>query len=287
MPAGGTTSCPTGAAPTAALASSSAARIPASHAPARDGAPIVVYDGRGGQYPATLRCEGATARARLGSFDPLERESPLKLTLIQALVAAEKIDWIVEKAVELGVERIVIVPMQRSVVRLVAPRAARRLHHWTDIARAASSQCGRNRVPSVDLLGDLGGALAAVPAEHDRMLLVLDPDNLMLMAAVQFGHNYNHASRAAMYAWVARSHKIDYLLPAHAGDDLIVYTWVADMLRASSLRRYEITRVQDQAILARAETRWAFVNLASRKPIRIPPEVQGDFELVPNGLASP
>jgi 16S rRNA (uracil1498-N3)-methyltransferase len=137
----------------------------------RDGAPIVVYDGRGGQYPATLLCEGATARARLGSFDPLERESPLKLTLIQTLVAAEKIDWIVEKAVELGVERIVIVPMQRSVVRLVAPRAARRLHHWTDIARAASSQCGRNRVPSVDLLGDLGGALAAVPAEHDRMLL--------------------------------------------------------------------------------------------------------------------
>ncbi len=92
--------------------------------------------------------------------------------------------------------------------------------------------------------------------------------------------------RAAMYAWVARSHKIDYLLPAHAGDELIVYTWVADMQRASSLRRYEITRVQDQAILARAETRWAFVNLASRKPIRIPPEVQVDFELVPNGLAS-
>jgi acyl-CoA thioester hydrolase len=66
------------------------------------------------------------------------------------------------------------------------------------------------------------------------------------------------------------------------GDDLIVFTWVADMQRASSLRRYEITRTLDQAVLARAETRWVFVDLASRKPIRIPPEVQVDFELIPN-----
>jgi acyl-CoA thioester hydrolase len=88
--------------------------------------------------------------------------------------------------------------------------------------------------------------------------------------------------RAASYAWVARSHKIDYLLPAHLGDDLLVFTWVADMQRVSSLRRYEITRAQDQAVLARAETRWVFIDLASRKPMRIPPEVQADFELVPN-----
>lgn len=88
--------------------------------------------------------------------------------------------------------------------------------------------------------------------------------------------------RAASYAWVARSHKIDYLLPAHEGDELIVHTWVVDMQRVSSLRRYEITRGGDQDVLARAETRWVFVDLASRKPTRIPPEVQVDFELVPN-----
>jgi len=88
--------------------------------------------------------------------------------------------------------------------------------------------------------------------------------------------------RAASFAWVARSHKIDYLLPAHVDDELIVFTWVADMQRVSSLRRYEITRAHDQAVLARAETRWAFIDLASRKPMRIPPEVQADFELAPD-----
>ena len=84
----------------------------------------------------------------------------------------------------------------------------------------------------------------------------------------------------ASYAWVARSHKIDYLQPAHQDDALIVRTWVADMQRVSSLRRYEIVREEDDALIARAETRWAFINLQTRKPIRIPAEVQNDFVIV-------
>jgi acyl-CoA thioester hydrolase len=89
----------------------------------------------------------------------------------------------------------------------------------------------------------------------------------------------------ASYAWVARSHKIDYLQPALAGDRLVVRTWVAEMQRASSLRRYEIVRETDNAVLARAETRWAFINRKSRKPIRIPADVQADFVIVPDGEA--
>lgn len=85
------------------------------------------------------------------------------------------------------------------------------------------------------------------------------------------------------YAWVARSHKIEYLQPAHQGDALIVRTWVADMHRVSSLRRYEIVRESDGILLARAETRWAFVNLETRKPIRIPMEVQNDFIIATEG----
>jgi len=84
----------------------------------------------------------------------------------------------------------------------------------------------------------------------------------------------------ASYAWVARSHKIDYLQPAHVDDQLTVRTWVADMQRVSSLRCYEIIRNEDQVVLARAETRWAFVNLSTRRPIRIPEEVQNDFVVV-------
>lgn len=85
---------------------------------------------------------------------------------------------------------------------------------------------------------------------------------------------------SASYAWVARSHKIEYLQPAHEGDPLIIRTWVADMQRVSSLRRYEIVRDTDGILVARAETRWAFVNLQTRKPIRIPLEVQRDFVIV-------
>ena len=87
----------------------------------------------------------------------------------------------------------------------------------------------------------------------------------------------------ASFAWVARSHRIDYLHPAFAGDELVVRTWVADMQRVSSLRRYEIVRESDHTVVARAETRWAFVDLKCRKPARIPPEVQADFVIVPDG----
>jgi acyl-CoA thioester hydrolase len=86
--------------------------------------------------------------------------------------------------------------------------------------------------------------------------------------------------RQACFAWVARSHKIDYLQPAFAGDELLVRTWVADMQRVSSLRRYEIIREQDNQVLARAETRWAFIHWESRKPTRIPAEVSQNFTVV-------
>lgn len=88
------------------------------------------------------------------------------------------------------------------------------------------------------------------------------------------------------YAWVARSHKIDYLQPAFAGDKLTVRTWIADMQRVSSLRCYEIFRDADQTVLARAETRWAFVDLKTRRPARIPPEVQNDFVVVTSDAPS-
>jgi acyl-CoA thioester hydrolase len=79
--------------------------------------------------------------------------------------------------------------------------------------------------------------------------------------------------------FVVRSHQIEYLRPALRGDQLIIRTWVADFRRASSLRRYEI-RHQGGGLLARAETLWAFVNLANGRPARIPLEVQAAFEIV-------
>ncbi len=80
--------------------------------------------------------------------------------------------------------------------------------------------------------------------------------------------------------WVVRAHAIEYLLPAFAGDHVVVETWVASMKKVTSLRRYRIVRSGDGALLATAETNWAFVDLITGKPVRIPPEVGGAFVVV-------
>lgn len=79
--------------------------------------------------------------------------------------------------------------------------------------------------------------------------------------------------------WVVRSHNIVYLRPAFEGDSLTIRTWVADLGRATSLRRYEI-RNQDGEVLAEAGTDWAFTDYTRQRAIRIPPEVAGDFQVV-------
>ena len=73
--------------------------------------------------------------------------------------------------------------------------------------------------------------------------------------------------------WVVRSHTIEYLLPAFAGDKLTVRTWVAAMKKVTSVRRYQIIRLFDRQVLAKAETNWAFVDRKTGKPTRIPPEI--------------
>ncbi len=86
--------------------------------------------------------------------------------------------------------------------------------------------------------------------------------------------------REVGYGWVVRRHTIEYLQPAHAGDRIVVQTWVATMRRASSTRQYQVLRPSDNTLLAKAETLWAFIDYAARQPRRILPEVAGAFELV-------
>ena len=88
--------------------------------------------------------------------------------------------------------------------------------------------------------------------------------------------------------WVVRSHHVEYLQPALPGDDVLVRTWVATMSKVTSLRCYRIWRPADAALLARAETLWAFVDYATGQPRRIPREIadayppQGHDEPPPN-----
>src|SRR5690606_36729965 len=105
-----------------------------------DGAAIVLFDGRGGQYPATLRIEGRRALAELGACEAVESELHGRLVLIQGLASGDKMDWILEKEVELGVAELHPVAADRGVLRLSDPRLDKRKHHWRAIARAASEQ---------------------------------------------------------------------------------------------------------------------------------------------------
>lgn len=82
-------------------------------------------------------------------------------------------------------------------------------------------------------------------------------------------------------SWVVRSHQIEYLRPVFEGDDLSIITWVDNMESRSSLRQYLFWHVASQKMIARAETLWYFVDIASGRPVAIPDEVRNAFELVP------
>ncbi|CAM2149503.1 Ribosomal RNA small subunit methyltransferase E [Pararobbsia alpina] len=118
---------------------------------------ITLFDGTGGEYSARLDdIAKRHATATLGEHDPREAETPYSVTLAQGIAGGDKMDWLIEKAVELGVQRVVPLSTARSVVRLSGERAVKRTDHWRAIVRAACEQCGRNRVPDVDAPTDYG-----------------------------------------------------------------------------------------------------------------------------------
>ncbi|HXE40958.1 MAG TPA: 16S rRNA (uracil(1498)-N(3))-methyltransferase [Azonexus sp.] len=139
------------------------------------GAPMVLFDGRGGEYPARIeRIERDRVLAELGAWQDVERESPLAITLVQALQVGEKMDFTIQKAVELGVRDIVPVESRRSVMRLAGERAAKRVAHWQGVAASACEQCGRNQVPLIAPLEKLENWLAR--PTHATLRLMLAPD---------------------------------------------------------------------------------------------------------------
>jgi acyl-CoA thioester hydrolase len=89
------------------------------------------------------------------------------------------------------------------------------------------------------------------------------------------------AMQAAGCTWVVRSHNVEYLLPAFAGERVQVLTWVASFNRALSVRRYRFLRAADGKLLVRGETLWVFVSVTTGRPVRIPLEIQQAFPLLP------
>lgn len=176
---------------------------PARHVQVRrlqPGDALTLFDGRGGEWAAqVLQMGRQQVRVRVGAHDPVTREAALAVTLALGMPANERMDWLVEKATELGVAAIRPLLTERSVLRLAGERAERKRAHWQAIAVAAAEQSGRTRVPllypvralaDADALprpmqgwvlsfaGDVAGpaALAGAGAAAGELLLLSGPE---------------------------------------------------------------------------------------------------------------
>lgn len=130
-----------------------------------------VFDGSGNEFSATLS-EIGKKHALIQIQEQIVRESepPYRLTLAQALPEASKMDWIIEKAVELGVSSIQPLAAQRSVVKLTPERAEKKRQHWQGIIIAASEQSGRTRLAQLEKLVEVSNWLSR-PGPVTRLLL--------------------------------------------------------------------------------------------------------------------
>jgi 16S rRNA (uracil1498-N3)-methyltransferase len=138
----------------------------------RAGDGLVLFDGSGGEYPATVSEVGRKrVTVSVGERREQNVESPLGLHLIQGVARGDRMDMVVQKATELGVRRITPVSTEFSVVRLDTGQAEKRRQHWTKIAQSACEQCGRNVVPEIDAPQPLAGVLRAASSTSARIVL--------------------------------------------------------------------------------------------------------------------
>jgi 16S rRNA (uracil1498-N3)-methyltransferase len=139
----------------------------------REGDDCVLFNGDGHDYAATLETANKReVRVRVTGVTVVGNESPLRITLLQGIARGEKMDWILQKATELGVAGFMPVSSERSEVRLDAERADKRVAHWRSVVRSACEQSGRAVVPAVTAPRSLAAALESLP---DSARLLLDP----------------------------------------------------------------------------------------------------------------
>src|SRR5450432_2038352 len=118
---------------------------------ARGGDELILFNGDGREFNGAIEAvRGPRVSASVGESRQVDRESPLAITLMQCVARGDRMDFIVQKATELGVARIVPVLSQRSVVRVDKAQAESKAIHWRAVAVSACEQCGRNRLPAID-----------------------------------------------------------------------------------------------------------------------------------------
>ena len=163
----------------------------------RRGDEIVLFDGAGGEYEASIAGIGRDAViADVGRFHALTRQSTLRICLAQGLASGDKMGSILQKAVELGVSRFQPLATRKSVIRLTEERAARRAQHWQQVTIAACEQSGANCIPDVLPVEDFDSWLASgsglrlllLPAAAQKLSDVQRPQSeVMLLAGPEGG----------------------------------------------------------------------------------------------------
>lgn len=135
------------------------------------GSPLRLFDGRGGEYAATIvESDKREVNVAVGNHTEVEVESTLRLTLAQGVSKGERMDFTIQKAVELGVQRIVPLQTERSMVNLKGERRDKKLEHWRGVIISACEQCGRNTLPDLLPMQSLSSWLET-PLQGSGLLL--------------------------------------------------------------------------------------------------------------------
>ena len=138
----------------------------------KDGQPLELFNGRGRRARGQLTLARREARVRIEASEASPAESVVPITLLAALAKGEKMELVIQKAVELGVTRIAPVETERSVLELKGARADKRLHRWRQIMINACEQCGRDTLPVIEPIRSVDEAVTSTEA---AVRLVLDP----------------------------------------------------------------------------------------------------------------
>jgi len=178
---------------------------------------LTVFDGSGIEFPATItRIDKHGVSVKVAAGRALDRETPLACRLAQAISSGERMDLTLQKAVELGIAAVQPLYSERSVVKLDAERAAKRVDHWQQVLIAACEQCGRNVIPEIlppqpvlDWLAALPGAGAGElrmllsPHAGQRLKDLPRPAAVTLLAGPEGGFSEIEADFAARHGFVA------------------------------------------------------------------------------------
>lgn len=209
------------------------------------GDPVELFDGQGragaAEIVATSPC-----RVRIRSVRAAPPPSPPRLALAQCLSGGDKMDWTIEKAVELGVSRIAPLQSRRSVVRLDAARAARRHDHWQRIVVAACAQSGQDWLPRLDPVASLDRWLAEAPASGRSLRLILAPGAGRSLATLLDGQRPSGYDEVWLLCGPESGFADEELEAARAAG------WIAAALGPRVLR----TETAGLAALAVVQSRW-------------------------------